>query len=88
MEAVATVGMFDEDLPTKFEKMLQLCVEHGGDAGGAYFCNPDGLKEYVNEIKDALGLSDYEVSWQTCKYYSDGQVYIYDDYPHLQRRME
>lgn len=66
-----------------FEKMLQLLVEHGGDCGGAYFSYPEGLEESVEVIKNALGLSDYEVNWRK-KY--DNHNYIFSTYPYLTKK--
>lgn len=47
----------------QFEEMMKKLIDHGGDAGGAYFSYPKGLKESVDAIKDALGLTEYRVVW-------------------------
>lgn len=72
-------------METQFEKMIGLLVEHGGDAGGAYFSFPEGLEESVNFIKDALGLTDYRVAWGQ-KVEINGQIHFIPSIPFLVKK--
>lgn len=71
----------------QFEEMMKKLIDHGGDAGGAYFSYPEGLKESVDMIKDALGLTEYKVVWVekvTDPYEPDNEQVI-SIYPRLKK---
>ena len=42
-------------------QLIEEAVEDGGDAGGAYHQNQDGLTKAINDLLEFFGLSDYEV---------------------------
>lgn len=39
-------------------KVVYEAVDHGGDAGGAYFGNPDGLSDALCNLLFQLGVAD------------------------------
>lgn len=46
--------MSDDVLIERINSMIDEAIQHGGDSGGAYFCNRDGL---VNSMKYFLNWS-------------------------------
>ena len=53
--------MTQEDLVKHINRIIQEAIEHGGDDGGAYFCNAEGLKESMEAFKQAAKLDDYTI---------------------------
>ena len=42
-------------------QLIEEAVEDGGDPGGAYHQNQDGLRKAIQDLLDHLALSNYEV---------------------------
>lgn len=51
-----------EEFIDMLNELIEEAIVHGGDTGGPYFSNPEGLEEIMKKILEALGLSDvYEI---------------------------
>lgn len=50
-----------EEVVDMLNQLIEEAVMDGGDAGGAYNQNQDGLTKAINDLLDFFGLSDYEV---------------------------
>lgn len=60
-----------------FNEMMTNSIIHGGDSGGAYCSNTDGLRSVVEHFVKEFNLSDFEIDWDD-DYYNIGFPKIYN----------
>ena len=47
-------------------EVIKQAIDHGGDAGGPYFCNKVSLLESMKHLAEISGLQNYDI-----KFYDD-----------------
>lgn len=60
-----------------FNKGILEGIIHGGDSGGAYCSNTNGLRNVVEHFVKEFNLSDFEIDWDD-DYYNIGFPKIYN----------
>ena len=55
----------EEKLVININTIIKEAISHGGDPGGAYFCNKDGLHKSIEKFMSDAGLDEnYGIVWE------------------------
>ena len=58
----------------QLNSVIAMAIEHGGDAGGAYFCYPDELFEELQNLVSLMD-KDLKVVWKETEYSNSENMY-------------
>ena len=58
----------------QLNSVIAMAIEHGGDAGGPYFCYPDKLFEELQNLVSLMD-KDLKVVWKETEYSNSENMY-------------